>query len=47
MWIELNILEEQFRSVWNKDEKYFLMIKSFKNKQKIDKSVVKPRKNKK
>jgi hypothetical protein len=40
---ELNLLEEQFRSVRNKAEKYIFMLKSFKNKQKIDKSVVEPR----
>ena len=37
---ELNLLEEQFRSVKNKAQKFFLMLKAFKNKQKIDKSVV-------
>ena len=41
---ELNLLEEQFRSVKNKAQNFFLMLKAFKNKQKIDKSVVKPRK---
>ena len=39
---ELNLLEEQFRSVKNKAQNFFLMLKAFKNKQKIDKSVVKP-----
>ena len=28
----------------NKAQKFFLMLKAFKNKQKIDKNVVKPRK---
>ena len=41
---ELNLLDEQFRSVKNKAQKFFLMLKAFKNKQKIDKNVVKPRK---
>ena len=41
---ELNLLEEEFRSVKNKAQKYYLMLKAFKNKQKIDKGVVVPRK---
>ena len=41
---ELNLLEEEFRSVKNKAQNFFLMLKAFKNKQKIDKSVALPRK---
>ena len=41
---ELNLLEEEFRSVKNKAQKYYLMLNAFKNKQKIDKGVVVPRK---
>ena len=41
---ELNLLEEEYRSVKNKAQQYFLMLKAFKNKQKIDKSIVVSRK---
>ena len=36
---ELNELKKQFECVKNKPEKYFLMIKSYKNRQKIDQDI--------
>ena len=40
---ELNELEKQFECVKNKPEKYFLMIKSYKNRQKIDQDIINTR----
>ena len=40
---ELNELEKQFESVKNKPEKYYLMIKSYKNLQKNDQNITKTR----
>ena len=36
---ELNELEKQFECVKNKAEKYFLMVKSYKNRQKVDQDI--------
>ena len=41
---ELNLLEEEFISVKNKAQKYYLILKAFKNKQKVNKGVAEPRK---
>ena len=40
---ELNELEKQFECVKNKPEEYFLMIKSYKNRQKEDQDITKTR----
>ena len=40
---ELNELEKQYECVKNKSEKYFLMIKSYKNLQKTDQNITKTR----
>ena len=39
----LNELEKQYECVKNKREKYFLMIKSYKNLQKTDQNITKTR----
>ena len=39
----LNRLEKQFESVKNKSEKYFLMIRAYKNEQKSDLSMFRAR----
>ena len=40
---ELKELGKQFECVKNKPEKYFLMIKSYKNRQKVDQDITKTR----